>query len=48
MFTTIDRMCGMVQPQMGRQKSVAAGWTMEWGYEEERGEMLAWRLGLRP
>lgn len=48
MFATIDRMCGMIQPQMGCQKAVAAGWTVEWRDEEERGEVLAWRLGLRP
>jgi hypothetical protein len=47
-FAAIDRMSGMVQPKMGRQKTVTARWTAEWRHEEEGGEVLAWRLRVRP
>jgi len=47
-FAAIDRMRGMVQPKTGRQKTVTARWTAEWRHEEEGGEVLAWRLRVRP
>jgi hypothetical protein len=47
-FAAIDRMRGMVQPKTGRQKAVTARWTAERRHEEEGGEVLAWRLRVRP
>jgi hypothetical protein len=47
-FAAIDLMRGMVQPKTGRQKAVTAQWTAEWRYEEEGGEVFAWRLRVRP
>ena len=47
-FASIDRMRGMIQPKTGREKTVTARWTAEWRHEEEGGEVLAWRLRVRP
>ena len=47
MFASIDRMRGMIQPKMGRQKSVTARRTTEWRDKDKEGKVLAWRLGMR-
>jgi hypothetical protein len=47
-FAAIYWMRGMVQPKTGRQKAMAAGWTAEWHYEDQGGEVLAWRLRMSP
>lgn len=41
-------MRGIVQPKMGREKTMTARRTKERRHEEEGGEMLAWRLRVRP
>ena len=47
MFAAIDRMRGMVQPKMGRQKAVTARRTTEWRDKDKEGKVLAWRLRIR-
>lgn len=39
-LAAIDRMSGMVQPETGCQKAVAARWTAEWRHKEKGGEIL--------
>jgi hypothetical protein len=46
-FAAIDRMRGMVQPKMGRQKAVTARRTTEWRDKDKEGKVLAWRLRIR-
>lgn len=47
MFAAVDRMRGMIQPKMGRQKSVTARRTTEWRDKDKEGKVLAWRLRMR-